>query len=66
MASARVIAGGAPLQWRVMVFQTVGVPPAHDHERLAVHKSMRRRATGVARPQQGYVYPNGMCSRANL
>src|SRR5258708_3888820 len=37
-------AGGAPLQWRVMVFRTASLW-------LAVQMSMRRRATGVARPQ---------------
>jgi len=26
------IAGGAPLQWRVMLFRTAGILPAHDHE----------------------------------
>src|SRR5580704_53468 len=26
------LAGGAPLQWRVMVFRTAGLWPAHDHE----------------------------------
>jgi hypothetical protein len=38
------MAGGAPLQWRVMVFRTASLWLAHAHERAgrrAVQKSMR-------------------------
>src|SRR5258708_37357594 len=47
------MAGGAPPQWRVMIFRTAGTPPAHDYE---------RRATGVARPQQRCAPSTGTCA----
>ena len=46
----QVFAGGAPLQWRVMLFRTAGVPPAPDHQRAGGSRSTRARNDALGLP----------------